>query len=432
MRKIITIFMTLLMCMNLAFGAHAAEGVLSIPEVPVSEGQTIYVAVTLTESVIGDSVGITYGYDKAVLEAIYSSATWGKEGMLQDFSREDSGVWASGKAMDLKGTVCILAFRVKSGVTLTETAVSCTVTVKNDAETVGTYQAQGKIYAVCDHGYTKWESSGNLSHSRVCEKCGDKQTQTHMWGEGIISDHPENSHVDLITYTCEVCGAERTEEIANQGEHTQPPVGTEPPTEAPTEPEYVTRPPETTPPATRPTYPRPGEATQPLPTEPQKPTEGQETEHSETQEPTAGQNSNANQNAGGTLTDYNDKGSAGNKNSETTHSPSESQNDPTAPVEGTETEESQPTVNPYHNQGADPMAPTNHPIAVPVPATEEPHDHDEHQTTLPTEPVHDHTHDGEQTAHETGVSVMALGVAAMLVAVAIGLTVILLKRIKHK
>lgn len=428
MRKMIITFMLLLTCMNLVLGVNAAESILSIPEVPVSEDQTVYVAVTLTESVIGDSMGITYSYDKEVLEAVYGSATWGKQGMLQDFSREDAGVWASGQAMDLKGTVCVLAFRVKSGVTLTETKVSCTVTVKNDAEHVGTYTAEGRVYAVCDHNYGKYESSGNLSHSRTCQTCGDKQTQSHIWGTGIITDHPDHSHLDLITYTCEVCMATKSEEIPNQGDIPKPPSMTE----APTEPEYVTRPPETAPPATRPTYPRPEDFTVPMPTGGQKPTEEQKA--TETQGSAGNQNNGGNQNSGDTFTDYNDQGNAGNKNPGTTHNPSDSKKDPTAPVDGTGAAEQLPTEehteNPYHV--TDPMVQT-YPIAVPVPETEAPHDHGDHETGAmePTEPVHDHTHDAEPV-QITGDSVMALALAMMLIIVAVGLAVILLKRIKRK
>lgn len=465
MRKFIVKLMILVLCLSMTVGVYAAEEILVIPDISVQQGQTVYVAVTLTESVVGDSMGVIYSYDKEVLEALPDSSTWGKQGMLQDFSQSDSGVWAIAQAQDLKGTVCVLAFRVKKDVTLTETTVTCTVTVKSDAEVVSTYTATGRVYALCDHQYSQWKNGGDLSHSQICEHCGQEQTQTHIWNDGVISEHPTDNQKQLLVYTCTVCGATRQQEIANQGSQkpTEPPRSTEPPAETPTEPELTTFPPEEPETATRPPqqYPENNES--------QRPTEGQNpnTQSGQTgnqansgnqntagnQNPSGGQGNADNQTGSGQLTDYN-QGTSNNQNDsgnqtgsgQTTNpnqgtnsnqntsgnqtgSVSQNQNNQTDHNGQTDDADGVEPEDEHHDHVHDESASSNQaPVAIPIPEGVEIPDHT-HET--PTEPVHDHVHE-TPGPEQTGVSLLALLVAVLLVAVAVVLIMVLMKRIKRK
>ena len=422
MRKFIITLMILMLCLNMAIGVHAAEEMLSIPDVSAQQGQTIYVAVTLTESVMGDAMGVTYSYDKAVLEAIPSSSTWGKQGMLQDFSRTDSGVWAVGQVQDLKGTVCVLAFRVKDGVSLTETEVTCTVTVKNDADTVGTYTATGKITAACDHKFAAWESDGELIHSQTCELCGHKQAQTHVWNDGVVSDHPTDEQKDLLTFTCTICGATRQQEIADQASGQQPTMPTHP-TEAPEEsddPVITTFPPDAPETATRPPqHEENNEST--------RPTQGTNSQNGQT----GNQGNSGNQSGSGQLTDYN-QGAGNNQNSGESQKPGSNQGDSgnqsgqdgqTGTADGTHQDEH----DHVHEEDLDS-------IAIPIPegaVIPEELLHPDHTHPAATEPTHDHVHE-TPAPEQTGISLLALLLAASLVVGAVVLVTVLMKRIKRK
>ena len=447
MRKFIVILMALALCLGMTVGAYAAEDTLSIPDVAVQQGQTVYVAVTLTESVTGDSVGITYSYDKDVLEAVPGSCTWGKQGMLQDFSRSDSGVWAVAQSQDLKGTLCVLAFQVKKGVTLTETTVTCTVTVKNDAETVGTYTATGRIYAVCDHNYAPWESGGELTHSQSCEHCGQTQTQTHVWDDGVVMDHPTDGQKDLLVHTCTVCGATREQEIADQGSAQVSTMPTQP-VEEPEGPEITTFPQEAPETATRPPQQKPEDHGSVRPTEGQDPgtQNGQpgSQESSGNQNPAGSQGNAGSQTGSGQLTDYNQPG-GNNQNSSGNQTGTVSQNsggnqtgtafqnnggNQTGQVEqpvGSNAAESavqDQTHDHVHEQNQNPVA-VPIPEGVEIPEQTEIPDH----THAATEPEHIHE---TLTPEETGVSLLALLFAVLLVVGAAVLATILMKRIRHK
>lgn len=430
MRKIVVILMTLVLMLNLSIVAMGAENELQIPDVSVGADQTIYVAVVLNTSAVGDTIGVTYSYDKSVLEAIPEAATWGQKGVLQDFNQQDSGVWAASKAQDLKGTICVLAFRVKNGATLTRTTVSCTVTIKNDATKVGTYTAEGAVYAVCDHKYSSWESQGNLLHSKKCTVCGETQSQSHDWDDGSISDHPTNPALSLLTHTCKTCGETRSQETSKQNDMelpTMPPA----PTEEPEEIEFVTIPPATEPPAERPTS--------PSQTGNQNNSNNQHNSNNQSnsnhQNSSGNQNnsnnqSNSNNQGNSNLTDYN-QGANGNQ-SNSQNQQSGTQNDSTHNVEnGTNSESGNHS---HENQQENHTEP---PIAIPIPEgveiPEELLQHDHDHETEPTEEVHDHDH--EHVAVDTeqaGISLMALLLAVALIAGAAVLITVLMKRTKRK
>lgn len=270
--KKITVFLTILAIIaGMALTAFAAEPKLQISDASAKPGDTVYLTVSLTEAVTGDTMGITYTYDRTVLEVVSSACTWEQKGVLQDFgSYDDSGVWTSGKSQEISGDICVLTFRVKSDVNFTGTDVACTLLVKNGSEKVGEFTAAARISAVCEHVYGDWQDAGEVGHSRGCELCGGTQTASHDWDEGTRTPDPENSGYDILTRTCGVCDAVRTSQVPGEQEGQIPtvPEGTDPPVTEPPE-NYMTEP---TVPQNRPQN---GQTQRPTePTEPEEPTRG--------------------------------------------------------------------------------------------------------------------------------------------------------------
>ncbi len=286
MKRAARFLLASLLLLQLVVGVRAADSVLSVSGAQGRVGDVVYLTVTLNQPVVGNTLGISYTYDAAVLEPLPDRCTWAEKGVIQDFGDEGNGVWTVEVAKQLSGDLFTLAFRLKAVPQAGNTPVTCRVTVKNGPQEMGKFSATGSVAVICEHQFPDtWENDSNIGHARRCGLCGSIQTQSHVWSEVVISSHPTDPALRLHTYTCTVCGgqrqtvlpAEQTMPVQTQPPHTQPPhtqgstlppftqpENTAPPVETwvETVPEW-TRPPETTPwQQPDPTYTQP-EATRP-------------------------------------------------------------------------------------------------------------------------------------------------------------------------
>lgn len=53
------------------------------------------------------------------------------------------------------------------------------------------------------HSFGPWQQGDEKNHTCQCAVCGETKKEAHSWGGGVLTG-------DIITYTCGVCGAERT------------------------------------------------------------------------------------------------------------------------------------------------------------------------------------------------------------------------------
>ena len=278
MKKMIKILAVLVIIAAVSMSVCAVGGELSIPAVSAGEGETVYLNLSLSEAVTGDSMRLEFEYDTALLELIPSACSWGPKGVLKDFgSYGDSGVWAAASPQKIQDLVCTLAFRIREGKGFSEAQVKCTLTVKNGSDTAGTYDATGEISALCDHSYGPWKDFGPAGHQRICALCGGSQLQSHEWGEPIREPDPEDENYELVKRSCALCGAQHSERVeattesgadipvATEGvwtppEHPTAPQETHTHTPANTEPAWPTEPRPTEPPYTEPPYTEPDRA----------------------------------------------------------------------------------------------------------------------------------------------------------------------------
>lgn len=235
MRKLIAFFIAFSLILSLSLVTLAADDVLTIEDTAVKSGETIYLPVILNQSLTADAIGVKYSYDKTLLEPLPASAIWDVQGLLSDFNHEDSGVWATAQPQNLQGRLFTLAFRLKEGVTLTESTVSCTVIFKNGDGQGVEHTATGRIYTVCTHSYGPWTTQGATMHSKTCTLCGHFQSEIHSWGNGVTTEHPSKPGTNVVTYTCTGCGETKTKETTGVNEPTLPTVP--PTTPLPTQPQ---------------------------------------------------------------------------------------------------------------------------------------------------------------------------------------------------
>ncbi len=301
MKKLTLILIALVLSMALAVSVYAQQTVVKLEGTTSQPGHTLFLKVMVTESLAGDTMGITYSFDENLLEAVPESCSWEKAGVLQDFSLSDeAGVWTANQETDLYGTVCILAFRVREDAKPVETTVKCTLIVKRGAENVGSFTAEATVKIVCGHTYGRWESNGEMFHKRVCSLCADVQNQAHTWDEGTVSQS-DKENTDIKTYRCTVCGATKQEEIPGtetEEEATQPssrptgnsnPNSTLPTVTRPTEPAESSNP-------TQPGNQQPTQSSNPTQPGNQQPTQSSNPTQSGSQRPT--QNGNSSQTGG--------------------------------------------------------------------------------------------------------------------------------------
>ena len=74
------------------------------------------------------------------------------------------------------------------------------------------------IDKITDHSYGQWKSDDENTHSRTCE-CGDKETKPHAWNNGEVTTPATHTTAGVKTYTCNDCGAKKTEAIEKTSEH---------------------------------------------------------------------------------------------------------------------------------------------------------------------------------------------------------------------
>lgn len=215
MKRFLLVVVVLAMMLSVQLTAMAAGLTMSFQQYTAGPGQTVYLSVSLPETVQGNSVAITITeMNEETLTWVPNSSSWSKDAVLKDFGMSgNAGVWTTEQATNLSGEICVLAFKIKDDAQFTNTKVQCSMVVKNGTETVGTYQGEAILRASCTHEYGKWENVGQIGHNRVCKHCGANQTKTHNWDQVVTTQDPNTPSMGIKTYTCSECGGTKTENV---------------------------------------------------------------------------------------------------------------------------------------------------------------------------------------------------------------------------
>ena len=71
------------------------------------------------------------------------------------------------------------------------------------------------VWTKCDHtgeNWSDWTSDDDKTHSHTSEKCKETVTAEHVW-KGTVTKEATETEEGEMTYTCDGCGATKTEEI---------------------------------------------------------------------------------------------------------------------------------------------------------------------------------------------------------------------------
>lgn len=213
MRKWIILALAVLLVASQTLPCAAAGEELSVSTAQAMPGEYVYLTVSLNKSLVADSIGMTYQYDKSHMEVDTSLCQWSRPSILSDFDQDNNGVWAGVSSEDIQGSICVLAFKVRDKASFVRTEVTVTMAVKNGSEAVGTFTAKGAVTQPCEHTYGPWQTVGALGHSRSCQKCKDAYTESHNWDAGVLSPIPGRPQWNKLTYTCQVCQDTQEKEV---------------------------------------------------------------------------------------------------------------------------------------------------------------------------------------------------------------------------
>ena len=65
-----------------------------------------------------------------------------------------------------------------------------------------------------EHEYGEWTDAGDgATHIHICSGCGNEEAQPHSWDDGVVTTEATGTAEGVMTYTCQVCGATRTEPV---------------------------------------------------------------------------------------------------------------------------------------------------------------------------------------------------------------------------
>ena len=192
MKKLLGIFMVaMLLVLAVAPAALAAENpTLTVSSTSANLGEEIVLSVSLSNNTGISSLQFTVDYDENVIE-LKSFANQLSGNVLVD-SEVSTAKFAVIAVSDIttNGMVCEIAFNVLDSAALGSTSVSL-----SDVE------------ITTDGGYTKLDTTIVPGTVTVNET-------EHLWDEGSVTHEATCSEEGEMTYTCQRCGATKTESIA--------------------------------------------------------------------------------------------------------------------------------------------------------------------------------------------------------------------------
>ena len=222
MKKIGYILLAVLLLLPcIAFPAWAQASSLAMEASGGSgeAGETVTVAVRLTENPGVTSVKLSLSYDSTAL--VLKKA---ENGTLFDGWYQASPtigtlpylmVWVASEVQSETGELILLEFQIADGATV-GTVTSPTVSIE-EAYCNGTALLAAPIKfdieVICRHTYGAYTSVDALTHQRECSKCHTVEPSDHAWDAGTVTTPATHLTVGIKTFTCTDCGEIKTEEI---------------------------------------------------------------------------------------------------------------------------------------------------------------------------------------------------------------------------
>lgn len=219
MKKLLCLLFVLLLT---AAALPAAAAGVSLKITPssaeVAAGQNVTFTVRLSGSGKITSGSIEVSFDDG-LELVSGKFLRSDSTMASFFKENRNGAVAFSEAADLSGDYFTFVLKAKT-VSASAKNVRVRAVLKNGDTDVGTVEGSASVKIVCaSHNYGGWTKNAN-DHQRTCSVCGHVEKAAHKWDGGKVTKAATCKENGTKTFTCTVCGATKTENIAKTDSHT--------------------------------------------------------------------------------------------------------------------------------------------------------------------------------------------------------------------
>ena len=217
MKKIISLFVTMILMLSVCITANAAGSSTINGNTSVTVGSYIEFTVNVSGSSDATSIAVAVSYSDD-FELV--SGEWLKSGSLKTFDAlTNKGALGGLSSPDVNGNLFKLVLKAK---TASENAqnVSVNVIAKNGSAEIMNVTPSKSVKIDCaTHTYRACSKVNDSQHKHTCTVCGHTETANHTWNGGTVTKTATCKEAGIKTYTCTACNATKTETIAKTNSH---------------------------------------------------------------------------------------------------------------------------------------------------------------------------------------------------------------------
>lgn len=227
MKKIISIYLSLIICLSFCFSTAAASPSAALNSTSsVAAGENIEFTVVISGCGNISSVAVDVSYDNTFE---FVSGSWLKSGSLSNFDKNTmKGALGGLASPDINGNLFKLTLKAKTA-GVDSQSVSINVIAKNGADTVMDTHAAKTVRITCKtHSFGAWTTVKNAActakgeEKRVCSVCGYEETHTtnatgHKYGNWTTTKAATCTSAGTQDRVCSVCSGKETKSIPATG-----------------------------------------------------------------------------------------------------------------------------------------------------------------------------------------------------------------------
>lgn len=217
MKKIISLFVTMILMLSVCITANAAGSSTINGNASVTVGSNIEFTVNVSGCSDATSIAVAVSYSDD-FELV--SGEWLKSGSLKTFDTlTKKGALGGLSSPDVNGNLFKLVLKAK---TASENAqnVSVNVIAKNGSSEIMNVTPSKSVKIDCaTHTYGAYSKVNDSQHKCTCTVCGYEEKANHAWDGGTVTKQATCKETGIKTYTCTACNATKTENIAKTNSH---------------------------------------------------------------------------------------------------------------------------------------------------------------------------------------------------------------------
>ena len=218
MKKIISLFVTMILMLSVCITANAAGTSTLNGNNSATVGSNIEFTVNVNGCSDATSIAVAVSYSDD-FELV--SGEWLKSGSITKFdTATNKGALGGLSSPNVNGNLFKLVLKAKTASANAQN-VSVNVIAKNGSTEIMNVTPSKSFKIDCaSHTYGAYIKVNDSQHKRTCTVCGHTETASHTWNGGTVTKQATCKEDGNKKYTCTACNAERNETIAKTTSHT--------------------------------------------------------------------------------------------------------------------------------------------------------------------------------------------------------------------